>query len=193
MNFKYVQSFSGYHVTPAMPHVKFIKKQTPAFFSPHFDVARLIQKAKQSRNQGCFVLSFGPPLCLNTLCSRDWRNRPKGNLYHYYKILPQPLPLLLLHSNIYFLKLQFIFLWLNLMKMMRTPSAWPEQRSGRGVGVVLCSFIIHELGGQSVSGSDRQKLNYWCVSTHPGFLTWYLKDWETNCYTAQARIISWGK
>lgn len=65
--------------------------------------------------------------------------------------------------------------------------------SGWGVGGVWRSFIIHEMGGQSVSGSDRQKLYYWSVSTPLGFLTWYLEDWGINWYTAQTRIISWRK
>ncbi len=83
-----------------------------------------------------------------------------------------------------------VFFFNRFFRIMRAGS---EQQSGWWVGGVWRSFIIHEMGGQSVSGSDRQKLYYWVYQLLEGFLTWYLKDWDINWYSAQTRIILWRK
>lgn len=80
--------------------------------------------------------------------------------------------------------------WLRWIVQDHESLVRPVKWCGWGVGGVWRSFIIHEMGGQSVSGSDGLKLYYWSVSTPLGLLTWYLKDWGFNWRTAQTRIIS---
>jgi len=114
---------------------------------------------------------FSPNLIKNA--PNYWCNKSKHVLHFFFENI---------RLFIVWTDFETVFDWDGLFRIVRDVC-------GRGVGGVWRSFVIHEMGGQSVSGSDGQKLYYWSVSTLLGFLTWSLKDRGFNWYTGQTRRV----